>query len=215
VVTFDPALASSLQRITEAKARELVGGLTGERPITIGGHYYWLTQRGPDTVEAAEYTRERLDRQGLSRGPEDGNVIGVREGEVRPSEVILVLAHLNADGGWPGADDNASGSAAVMLTAEALGRHQFERTVRFILFPEEIVDSQAYAQRMAASGENLVAVINLDMVGNDAGQRRAIIYVGNPSDPTYGDEMTIGQTFVAVAQAYSLDFTPLISETCG
>ena len=72
VVTFDPALASSLERITEAKARELVGGLSGERPITIGGHYYWLTERDPDTVEAAEYSRERLDRQGLARGPERG-----------------------------------------------------------------------------------------------------------------------------------------------
>ncbi len=72
-----------------------------------------------------------------------------------------------------------------------------------------------YANEMAAKGKNLVAVINLDMVGNDAGLRRSIVYVATPDAPTHPGELAIAQTLLDVARVYSLDITPVIKPTCG
>jgi acetylornithine deacetylase/succinyl-diaminopimelate desuccinylase-like protein len=223
-VTYDPVLAESLEHITDAGVRDIVGGLTGEWPITVDGARRWLTARScctaPEGNPASGYVREWMERQGLTTSYwstwEIGrDVLAVREGEGRPSEIILVLAHLDADGGWPGADDNASGSAGVMLAAQALGRHRFERTIRFFLSGRENRGSARYAQRMVDQGENLVAVINLDMIGNDDGLNRAKIFTVGPEAPTYADETTIAQCFVDAIGAYSLGLTPFIDESCG
>jgi hypothetical protein len=48
-----------------------------------------------------------------------------------------------------------------------VGAPRNERVDRFILIPEEIADSEAYAGRLAASGENRLGVIKLGMARND------------------------------------------------
>ncbi len=214
-VAADPLLAASLGRITADRVREIVGGLTGERPVTVDGARQVLGASDRAGAKGQRYVAEILERQGLVLDHSTSSVVGVRAGEVRPSEIILVTAHLNADGGWPGADDNASGSAAVVLAAEALGRHQFERTIRFVLFPIELTSSAEYATPVAANGENVVAVVNLDMVGNDAGQNRSKVFTVGSDAPTFADEMVMANAFVDVAQTYALTWFPSIDTSCG
>jgi len=81
------------------------------------------------------------------------NLIGTLPGTARSNELVLVTAHLDDMPGGaraPGADDNASGSVAVLTAAEVFTQFRFERTVRFILFTGEEQGLLGSAQYAAA-----------------------------------------------------------------
>ena len=70
----------------------------------------------------------------------------------------------------PGADDNASGTAAVLEAARILSEYDFDHTIRFITFSGEelgLHGSEHYASLMAASGEDIAGVLNFDMIAYD------------------------------------------------
>jgi len=117
--------------------------------------------------------------------------------------MILITAHLDSTaastGGYdpvldpaPGADDDASGVAAVMVAAAALAelrrRGRIRRTIRFVLFNAEehgLVGSKAYARDQASNQTAILAVFQMDMVGyrggNEAPPRPFEVHVGYAS----------------------------------
>ena len=69
----------------------------------------------------------------------------------------------------PGANDNASGVAAVLELARILSAAKYKATLIFALFSAEEIDrqgSRAFAAWVQQSGIDLVAMINLDTIGN-------------------------------------------------
>jgi len=71
----------------------------------------------------------------------------------------------------PGADDNASGSAAVLEAARILSQHRFPRTVRFVNFAGEEIGlkgSAHYAEQAFMRGDVIDGVINLDMIAYES-----------------------------------------------
>lgn len=108
------------------------------------------------------------------------NVIGVIEGsdpELK-SEAIIIGAHLDAVGSpgsiFPGALDNASGSADILAAAKALANSEIKpgRTIIFVFFGGEecgLLGSTTYAESPVWPKEKVVCMINLDMVGNGTG----------------------------------------------
>jgi aminopeptidase YwaD len=77
-----------------------------------------------------------------------------------------------------GADDNASGTAAVMELARLLSRHAPRRSIVFVTFSGEelgLLGSQRFVDRSPVPLDRVVAMLNFDMVGrlrND----RVIVY---------------------------------------
>jgi PKD repeat protein len=72
----------------------------------------------------------------------------------------------------PGADDDGSGTAAVMEAARVLSQYEFEDTIVFAFFNAEeigLVGSAYWAQKMADDGENVLGGIDLDMIGFSRG----------------------------------------------
>lgn len=115
------------------------------------------------------------------------NVIGLLEGsdpELR-DEVVIVGAHYDHIGIkngkiYYGADDNASGTAAVLEIAEAFGEMPFrpKRSILFIAFSAEelgMLGSAFYVQRPAIPLNQTVAMINLDMVSRNQENRVSVI----------------------------------------
>lgn len=90
------------------------------------------------------------------------NVVGIQPGEGRPGEIVVVCAHLDdmpEAGPAPGADDNASGSAAVLEAARILSQYRFDRTLHFVLFTGEeqgLLGSRHYVTDAQAGGSNIV-----------------------------------------------------------
>lgn len=102
------------------------------------------------------------------------NVIAEIQGDVTPDDVYIVCGHYdstsqNPNVFAPGADDNASGAAAVVELARVLGQYRFQSTVRFICFAGEeqgLVGSTTYVNDLIAAGtlSDVKGVINMDMI---------------------------------------------------
>ena len=101
------------------------------------------------------------------------NIVATLPGHADPARVVIVSAHYDSYSDQretlaPGADDNASGVAAVVEAARLLSTHPMDFTVRFIGFGAEewgLLGAQHYAQAARQRGEQIVGVINLDMIG--------------------------------------------------
>jgi hypothetical protein len=135
---------------------------------------------------------------------------------VATGEVVVVSAHLDsiADGvpetaEAPGADDNASGIAAVLGAAHAfveltsLGRKH--REVKFILFNCEEVGrggSNTYATAQAALGTSVAAMFHMDMIGYTSKPK--------PEFEVHAGYATLGAANAKAAAARSIEQVELI-----
>ena len=104
------------------------------------------------------------------------NVIGVVPGTdpARAGEAVVIGAHYDhlgreGDAVYPGADDNASGTAAVLGLAQSLATARLPRTLVVMLFSGEeigLVGSDYQVRHPSAVPiERMVAMLNFDMVG--------------------------------------------------
>lgn len=131
------------------------------------------------SVEAQNWIAQQFEDLGLSveimdfqmSGSASDNVIATLVGTTYPDEYVICGSHYDSyanGGGAPGADDNASGSAAVIEIARILSQYTFDRTIVFCTFSGEeygLYGSEAYASRCADEGMNIQGYFNLDMIG--------------------------------------------------
>jgi photosystem II stability/assembly factor-like uncharacterized protein len=101
------------------------------------------------------------------------NIIATKTGSAYPDQYFILCAHYDdmPQGSLaPGADDNGSGTSAVIEAARVLKNYDFNYSIRFILFAGEeqgLVGSASYASNAAAAGMLIPGVINMDMIGYD------------------------------------------------
>ncbi len=101
------------------------------------------------------------------------NVIATHTGTVNPGQLFVICGHFDSVSedpynSAPGADDNGTGTAAVLTAAEILSQYQFEYSVRFICFGGEeqgLLGSEAYAEMASNAGMDILGVLNFDMMG--------------------------------------------------
>lgn len=115
------------------------------------------------------------------------NVVALVPGAERPDEYVVFTAHwdhLGRDGDdiYNGAVDNASGTAALLLLAEAYAQHEPPpaRSLLFVPVTAEeqgLLGSAHYAANPVVPLEQTVAVINIDVL-NYIGPTRDISVVG-------------------------------------
>lgn len=94
-------------------------------------------------------------------------------GTSKPGEIIIVGAHYDSVTGSPGANDNASGVAAVLEIARLLSKEKFPRTLRMVAFVNEEppffqtkeMGSRVYASRSYKRKEQIVAMFSLETIG--------------------------------------------------
>jgi hypothetical protein len=102
-------------------------------------------------------------------------------GAALPQEIVLLGAHYDTVPGCPGADDNASGVAALLELAPLLREARLVRTVRLVAFVNEeppffrsgAMGSRVYARRARQRGERIVAMLSLESIGYYAAQRNS------------------------------------------
>jgi hypothetical protein len=105
------------------------------------------------------------------------NVMALLRGRTRPDEYVVVSAHydhigvgrdVGGDAIYNGADDNATGTTAVVLLAEALAAERVDRSVLFVCFTAEekgLQGSKAFCARPPVPLARIVANLNLEMLG--------------------------------------------------
>jgi hypothetical protein len=219
----DPMIQGMLDQVDGGIVFDYVKDLTGEQPAEIGGSPYTIATRhttsGTPIQKATQYAYEHLANLGLDMeyhnwtnfGYSGRNVIGELPGETNPDDIYIICAHVDdmpSGALAPGADDNASGSVAVLVAADLLTQHHWGCTLRFALWTGEeqgLLGSEKYAQRSYAQGENIVGVLNLDMIAWDAEDGPDIDLHARSSLP---QTLALGYLFADVVDAYSLDLSP-------
>jgi hypothetical protein len=233
---YNAAVAAMMAGVQSSAVSNYVSGLTGKTAITVGGAPFTLTTRNmyfpTQIAKATQYVYEFMQNRGLTVSYQNWydatedlsgrNVIGTLTGTVRPAEIVLVVAHLDnmpETNPAPGADDNASGSTGVMMSAARLAGQRFERTVRFIFFTGEeqgALGSYAYATAAKARGENIVAVYNMDMIGWDANNDGVMaLETRVTSSPGYASDLAIATVFTQVVSAYGLTGLHPVIDPCS
>ena len=121
------------------------------------------------------------------------NIVDTLPGKAHPKRVVIVCAHYDSTSDInhratlaPGADDNASGTAAVMEIARVLANASFDYTVKFICFSAEewgLYGSKHYAQEAKGREEKIIGVVNLDMIAYaDIMPEDLNVFVNQPSE---------------------------------
>jgi hypothetical protein len=144
----------------------------------------------------ARYIRSTLMSYGYSPGMQTFAVAGktVRNIDVVidaqavtvPPEVVVVGAHYDSAPGTPGANDNASGTAAVLELARLLRDlvGATAKRIRLVLFVNEEapyfhtenMGSLRYAKSLASAGERVVAMYSLETIGFYSSEPRSQLY---------------------------------------
>jgi bacterial leucyl aminopeptidase len=119
--------------------------------------------------------REDVSVERIDHDWEQDSVVATIQGSVRPDEIVVIGGHLdsihNADNdNAPGADDDASGIAAISETLRVLMELGLrpERTIQFMAYAAEEIGlrgSGAIAGEYAGAARNVVGVLQLDMTG--------------------------------------------------
>ncbi|MCJ7703184.1 MAG: M28 family peptidase [Anaerolineales bacterium] len=237
-VSPDPYVQSMIEQVGSATAYTYVGNLSGAWDILINDNPYRLSTRhsfsGIPIKKATKFVYEHFAALGLASDFDDyllvdvplRHVIAEQPGLTNPGCLILLVAHLDSrsedlyasNATAPGADDNASGSAGVLMAADVLHQYDFACTIRYILFTGEeqialpqldYFGSTIYAQEIKGLGENVAAVINLDMIGYNSD-----IYEIIELHTRYGNagDLAIANLFKSVIQEYDINLTTEIEQ---
>jgi len=181
---YSGSLIDALASVTEAELLEAVVELAKPR--------HSFAQRA-ENRRAAQYIADALEEYGYAVEFEGElrNVVAVPRGDIeRP--LVLVGAHYDSVPGTPGADDNASGIAAMLASARALATLGPSLPVGFVAWNGEedgLLGSIEFVARHRASGGAPIGAVHvLEMVGyarHEPGSQRMPVPV--PGAPDVGD----------------------------
>jgi len=169
---IDPAISDIVNQVSKQNLTDYIQSLqdfqtrfASTSNCELAGDYIYdfFVQSGID----AEY-----DSFSFASSYSSNNIVGTLEGQVYPSQIVVICAHYDSYSDQPqtlapGADDNASGTAAVMEAARIFANQSFDFTVKFICFSAEewgLYGSRNYALEARQRGEDIIGVINLDMI---------------------------------------------------
>ncbi|MDZ4734587.1 MAG: M28 family peptidase [Nitrospirota bacterium] len=168
-----PPLTEEQTRVRDGLTKDLerLAGEIGERNLSLPIAY----------AEAARFVEGRLTdashevrRQTYEvKGRPCVNLVAEIPGKGRADEIVVIGAHYDSAPWTPGANDNGSGTVALLALAELLKDFKPDRTLRFVAFANEeppyfqtdAMGSLVYAKECKRLGENIVAMLALETMG--------------------------------------------------
>jgi hypothetical protein len=108
------------------------------------------------------------------------DMVAIQRGTERPNDVVIITGHIdsrvsdpmNANAFEPGANDDGSGTAAVIEAARVLSKYKFPGTIVYSADSGEeqgLYGAKVIAAYAKAQGWNVIADLNNDIVGNSCG----------------------------------------------
>ncbi|HYI41310.1 MAG TPA: M28 family peptidase [Allosphingosinicella sp.] len=105
------------------------------------------------------------------------NVFAIQRGSADPNRVVIISGHIdsrvtdpmNATSDAPGANDDGSGTAAVIEAARVLSKHKFPYTIVYAALSGEeqgLLGGKIMADYAKAQGWEVIANLNNDIIGN-------------------------------------------------
>ncbi|MCB2219208.1 MAG: M28 family peptidase [Bacteroidetes bacterium] len=212
---YNPQVESMIEEVNLDSLKMFVRNLTGEDSVRVNGEMVRIEHRvdswGNDL--AAEYVQQVLEEYGLEPTVQNystngTNVFAVQEGTLYPDQYYMICAHYDAVDYYC-ADDNASGSAAVLEAARILTPIDFEYSIIYALWDQEeigLVGSNYYAQQAASNGDDILSVINMDMIAWDNDEDMVAEIHTNSATNT----QELADYIMAIDDIYDLATNPVI-----
>ena len=108
------------------------------------------------------------------------NAVAIQPGFERPNDVVIITGHIDSrvtdvmdfTKDAPGANDDGSGTAAVLEAARVLSKRKFPGTIVYAALSGEeqgLLGGKILADYAKAQGWNVVANLNNDIIGNSCG----------------------------------------------
>ncbi len=134
------------------------------------------------------------------------NVVALLPGKIYKDKIYIVSAHydsrasnaLDSTSFAPGANDDGSGTSAVLELARVLSKYEFDFTIMFVLFAGEeqgLLGSRHFAKKLKDSGITVLGVLNNDIIGNIEGGNGVIdnirVRVFSEGLPLFRDENSL------------------------
>jgi uncharacterized repeat protein (TIGR01451 family) len=175
----------------------------------------------PELSIERDYVHDRMAMLGLDvryhnfsfSGRSLDNIEGTLAGWGPGSDLVYVVcAHYdsvseNPYNAAPGADDNASGVAAVLEAARVMSQYRYRHTVRFVTFAAEeqgLIGSYYYVADAYSEGTDIGGAVNLDMIAWDSNSDDVMeIHAG-----TRVDSQALGTTFLNANTTYGISLVP-------
>lgn len=181
----DERIRDILNRFSPDSVQIELKRLSGEIPVKINGSTVTIKSRlynNPGNNQAFQYIKQQFTKYGLktlsrSFSTNGVNLLGVKYGSIYPERICIIGAHydnLPTGAIAPGADDNASGCAAVLEAARLLSTVDLANTVIFAAWDEEelgLFGSYDYVMT-GINNDAFLGYINLDMIGWDGNNDR-------------------------------------------
>ncbi len=149
---------------------------SGEISTVVDGNTVTIVNRQQSNNDlAADYLVQKLesldnititDQAFNSNGR---NIIATQVGKTNPNNIYIICAHYDTVADYC-ADDNATGTAAVLEAARILSTQCLDNTIVYAFWDEEEIGlngSSFYANQAFSNGDNILGVLNLDMIGYD------------------------------------------------
>jgi Zn-dependent M28 family amino/carboxypeptidase len=204
----DEKIVSLLKGVSQTSLTDL---------ITKFQNYHTRNSYSKDLADACEFVASEFSRYGFDVSRHDystsmpANVVAEFKGTGNSDKIIVVGAHFDSRSTdsrsvtqrAPGADDNGSGSAALIEFARIIHESgaTFQHTLRLALFTGEeqgLLGSRALAREWATKGENVIAMFNADMIGyRQPGTTSTLGYMNRYVDDDLTEiAMTTSRTYV-------------------
>ena len=198
--TPDPAIQKMVGELSEQRLKDDITHLVGfgtrhtlsdtkDKKRGIGAARSWVEEEfrkygkagGNRLVISQDTFTIKPDGRRISRPVVMANVMATLPGtDPADKRVFIVSGHIdsrvsdvmNATADAPGANDDGSGTVAVMELARVMSQRKFPATIIFVAVQGEeqgLYGSTHLAKRAKAEGWNLVAMLNNDIVGNSKG----------------------------------------------
>jgi hypothetical protein len=219
------ALQDVLQKVNLDSLTTTVRVLSGETGSTNGGagdtiHTRWYSESGNRL--AAGYLRDKLESFGLTTQLQSfvglfnvvgNNVLAEQVGDVVPQCKYIISAHFDSasdsNAVAPGADDNASGCAAVVEAARLLSRYTTAYSIVYALWDQgnlSLRGSDYYATMARSHGDSILGVLNLEMLGWDSNNDSLM----DIHSSRIGRSTELADTVVLVGELYDIGLRPVI-----
>lgn len=211
----NPIIQNILNDIKIDSLMDYAEKISGETGVIVNGELDTIYSRHktrPGNELAFKYIIQEFERHGLQSdslifSATGKNALAIQPGSVYPDKYFILCAHYDDMPNLPiapAADDDGSGTAAVLEAARVLSQYDFEYTIIYAIWDEEeqgLVGSNAYADLAQANGDSLMGVINMDAIAWDGDNDSAAMIHTRP----IGSSLVLSDTIQSVNATYNLN----------
>ena len=212
---INPSIQQLIDKTNSDSLMLTVRQISGDVPVYVNGVSQTITSRAAGTAGrllAQSFLMQKFQSYGLAPtlqvvSSNCSNIIVVKTGTVYPNRKWIVCAHYDAVGGSPAADDNGTGTAAVVEAARVFANISTKYTVVFALWDKEetgYTGSGDYASKAFSNHDTIAGVINLDMFGYDKNNDAKMEIHARNTSKNISDEL------LTVNLRYSIGLIPVV-----